>query len=270
MIKEELLSRFDILRTEYIRLLNDKDVLLQWGKPQLEALYATRIGTSQINLLQIQMQIQALKRKLEMVRSAIVRNLPVDLNAIEQIVADELAEATMKIMKQVVEVQKGRELLTHLESPEKSAELRKIFKEMAKQLHPDVNPALTDEQIHLWHLAKEAYESGDVDKLKALKVVYEKELMKADDLLAKLSEKDLELRLQVLSEGIRLLNEEVKCIRNSFPFDIEEQIKDDQWVKEQVAKIETEIKGLRAYEGELFLEYQSLINGYGGTKPELN
>lgn len=29
--KEELLSSFDILRTEYIKLLNDKDVLLNWG-----------------------------------------------------------------------------------------------------------------------------------------------------------------------------------------------------------------------------------------------
>jgi len=34
MVKEELLSRFDILRTECIKLLNDKDVLHNWGKPQ--------------------------------------------------------------------------------------------------------------------------------------------------------------------------------------------------------------------------------------------
>ena len=78
MIKEELLSRFDILRTEYIKLLNDKDVLVQWGKPQLEALYSTRIGVYQVQRLQIQLHIQALKRKLEMVRSAIAGKLPVD------------------------------------------------------------------------------------------------------------------------------------------------------------------------------------------------
>ena len=40
--KEELLEQYDLLKTEYIKLLNDKDVLLNWGKPQLEALYATK------------------------------------------------------------------------------------------------------------------------------------------------------------------------------------------------------------------------------------
>lgn len=270
MIKEELLSQFDILRTEYIKLLNDKDVLLQWGKPQLEALYATKIGVHQVNRLHIQLHIQALKRKLEIVRSAIARNLQVDVNAIELLVAEELAEAEKQIMQQVVEIEKGKELLTHLESPERSAELRKIFKELAKQLHPDVNPELSAEQVKLWHLAKSAYEAGDVEKLKALKVVYEKELLKADDLLAKLSEKDIELRSQVLSQGIRLLNNEIAQIKSSFPFDMEDHIKDEEWVREEVTKIEKEIKELRSFEGELILEFESLINGYGGTKPELN
>jgi hypothetical protein len=31
-IKEDLLSNFDILSTAYIKLLNDKDVLLEWDK----------------------------------------------------------------------------------------------------------------------------------------------------------------------------------------------------------------------------------------------
>lgn len=270
MIKDELLSQFDILRIEYIKLLNDKDVLLGWGKPQLEALYATKIGAHQLSRLQLQLHIQALKRKLEIVRSAIARNLPVDLNAIELMVAAELAKAEMEIMQQVVAIEKGKQLLTHLESPERSAELRKIFKDLAKRLHPDVNPGLTAEHINLWHLAKGAYETGDVEKLKALKVVYEKELMNAEDLLANLPEKELELRIQVLTEGIRLLNCEITGIKKDFPFDMEDKIKDDEWVQEEVAKIETEIKELRVFEGELILEYESLINGYGGTKPELN
>lgn len=57
----------DLLKEEYIKLLNDKDVLLHWGKPQLEALYSTRIGIFQVERLQIQLRIRALKRKIEMV-----------------------------------------------------------------------------------------------------------------------------------------------------------------------------------------------------------
>jgi hypothetical protein len=270
MTKEELLSQFDILRTEYIKLLNDKDVLLQWGKPQLEALYATKIGIHQVHRLQIQLHIQALKRKLEIVRSAIARNLPVNVGEIELLVSEELQEAEKAIISQVMEVEKGKQLLTNLESPERSAELRQIFRQMAKHLHPDVNQSLSKEQVQLWHLAKDAYQRGDVEKLRALKVVYEKELMKAEDALSRLTDEELGLRLSVLREGIKLLNNEIAEIKSAFPFDMEEQIRDEEWVNEEVGKIETEIKELRAYEGELILEYESLINGYGGTKPELN
>lgn len=205
-----------------------------------------------------------------MVHSAIVRNLPVNIRAIELIVAEELADTENTILQQVIQIEKGKQLLTHLHTPERSAALRKIFKQLAKQLHPDVNPSLTQEQVQLWHLAKEAYNMGDVEKLKALQVVDEKELLKAEDLLKQLSEKDLLLRLEILSEGIKLLNQEIEQIKLAFPFDMEEQIKDEEWIKEEVAKIEKEIKQLRVYEGDLVLEYESLINGYGGTKPELN
>src|SRR4026209_1150319 len=93
LANSQLLSQFDLLRTEYIKLLNDKDVLLQWGKPQLEALYNTRIGYLQIEKLQLQLRIKALKRKIELVRSAIAQEKTIDINEIELQVASELAEA---------------------------------------------------------------------------------------------------------------------------------------------------------------------------------
>jgi hypothetical protein len=143
MTKEELLSQFDILRTEYIKLINDKDVLLNWGKPQLEALYNTKVGVHQVQLLQLQLRVQSLKRKVELVRSTITRNLPLDVNAIELLVAAELANAELQLMQQVAQIELSKNLLSHLESPTRSAELRKVFKQLAKQLHPDVNPNLT-------------------------------------------------------------------------------------------------------------------------------
>jgi len=268
--KEELLSSFDILRTEYIKLLNDKDVLLNWGKPQLEALYSVKIGVYQVQLLQMQLNIQALKRKLEMARSLTARGMPLDVNAIELIVAEELAEAEMQIMEQAGKIASDKELLSNLESPQRSAELRSLFRQLAKSLHPDVNPELTPEQVQLWNTVKQAYKSGDIEKLKALKIVYDKELNKFDLKIAELSEEDLSLRLEVLKEGIKVLNDEIIKIKDSFPFDMEDKIKDENWVKSEKENIEMEIAKLRSLERELILEYESIINNYGGSKPELN
>lgn len=270
MTKTEVLSQFDILRTEYIKLLNDKDVLLNWGKPQLEALYNTKIGVHQIELLQSQLRIQALKRKVEMVRSIIVRNQPLDVNAIELLVASELANAELQIMQQVAQIENSKYLLTHLESPSKSAELRKMFRQLAKQLHPDVNEELTPEQTHLWHLVKDAYNNGDIEKLKAIEVAYEKELMQGELSLESLTAEQIVLKNETLKAGIKIFNTEIEKIKKEFPFDIEDKIKDDEWVSEQTNKIVEELKQLRIFEGELILEYTALINNYGGTKPELN
>jgi hypothetical protein len=258
--KEELLKQYDLLRTEYVKLLNDKDVLLQWGKPQLEALYNTRIGYLQIEKLQLQLRIKALKRKLELVRAAINQNENVEITEIELQVASELAEVEFRIMNEVAKLENSKNLLSHLESPQRSAELRNLYKQFAKQLHPDVNENLSEEQINLWHLVKDAYESGDLEKLKAMQVVYEKELTAAGNKIAELTEEEISLRMEVLKEGIKVLNEQITQIRSEFPFTMEQQIKDEEWVSKQSEELKMELKKLSEYENELILEYQQIIN----------
>lgn len=257
--KEELLQQYDLLKTEYIKLLNDKDVLLNWGKPQLEALYTTKIGVHQLEKLRQQLHIKALKRKIELVQSAINKGEDFNVNEIELQVAAELANAELRIMGEVAKLENAKHILTNLNTPERSAELRKIFKQLAKQLHPDANPKLTAQQMDIWHLVKQAYESGDVEKLKALQVVYEKEINQLKDGLAALTEDELSLRNTVLTEGIRLLNEELKNIRAQFPFTIEQQIKDEEWVNEQVSILQAELEQLKQYEKELQQHYLELI-----------
>ena len=257
--REDLLSRYDILKSEYIKLLNDKDVLLNWGKPQLEALYTTRIGVHQIEKLQQQLQIKALKRKIELVQSAKSMGNGFNVSEIELQVAEELANAELKLMSEVTKLESAKAILTNLDTPERSAELRKIFRQMAKQLHPDANPQLTAAQMDIWHLVKDAYESGDVEKLKALMVVYEKELNQLEAGLESLTGNELSLRNNALAEGIRLLHEELKVIRSEFPFTIEQQIKDEEWVNQEVNRLKKELEGLNEYEKELQQLYLELI-----------
>lgn len=258
--KEDLQKNLDILKEEYIKLLNDKDVLLNWGKPQLEALYTTRIGYLQIDRLQLQLHIKAFKRKIEMVQSAINRNLPVDITAIELQVAAELAEAEYRIIQETGKLEIAQNLLSHLASPERSSELRTLYRQFAKQLHPDVNPHLTDEQREIWHLIKDAYETGDLEKLKALELIYEKQLKAAGAAVQELTEEELLLKIEVLKQGCIILNEQVQQIKSVFPFTIEAQIKDEEWVVAEQEKLNQEIASLKLYETELTLEYQQLIS----------
>ncbi len=260
MEKEQLIQQHEILKVEYVKLLNDKDVLISWGKPQLEALYATRIGVHQLNLLQLQLRIKALKRKIELIQAAINTGKPYNVDAIELLVAQELASVEEQIMKQTNEINAAKNLLSNLDTPQRSAEIKALFKQLAKQLHPDVNPDLTPEQRELWHKIKDAYKYGDLEQLKAFQIVYEKELNQLKKQVEELAEDEILLRNEVMKEGIKVLYEQINEIRLQYPFIIEEQIRDEEWVAKEVEKVNGQIEQLTNYEKELVTNYSSLIN----------
>ena len=260
MEKEKLVQQHKILKMEYVKLLNDKDILITWGKPQLEALYATRIGVHQLNLLQLQLRIKALKRKIELIQAAINTQQPYNVDEIELIVAQELANLEEKLMKQTDVINAAKNLLSSLDTPQRSAEIKALFKQFAKQLHPDVNPDLTPEQIELWHKIKDAYKYGDLEQLKALQVVYEKELNQLKKQVGELSEVEILLRNEVMKEGIKVLYEQINEIRLQYPFTIEEQIRNEEWVEKEVQKIYDQVAQLTNYEKELVENYSRLIN----------
>ncbi len=260
VLNKELLSQLNLLKEAYIRLLNDIDVLINWSKPQLEALYSTRIGVWLVSRLQAQLRIKALQLKIERLNSCFNLEEEVDLMQIELEVAAMLAGAEARIMLDTTKIENAKLLLSHLGSPERSGNLRKVYRELAKQLHPDVNHELTPEQIKLWYVVKEAYENGDLEKLKAMQVVYEKELMQTSNAETVFTEEQITLRLALLKEGIKVLQEQIIEIKQHFPFTMESTIKDDEWVDSETTKLKEELDNLKIYEEELALQYQNMIS----------
>lgn len=257
---KELLTQLDLLKDAYIRLLNDIDVLINWGKPQLEALYSTKIGVWLVSRLQAQLRIKALQLKIERLNSCLNLELKIDLTQIELEVAAMLAGAEARIMLDTAKIESAKQLLSHLDSPERTGNLRKVYRELAKQLHPDVNHELTREQIQLWQVIKEAYENGDLEKLKAMQIVYEKELAQTTSAETVLTEDQITLRLALLKEGIKVLQEQIIETKQIFPFTIEANIKDDEWVDRETIKLKEELDSLKVYEEELTLQYQNMIS----------
>jgi hypothetical protein len=261
MNREELLHENEILKEGYIKLLNDRDVMLQWSKPQLEALYTTKIGTLQLEQLKLNLSIKGLKRKIELTYQFINKNEQPDFISIELNIAEELAATEEKIIQQTNEITNAKILLTHLHSPERSAELRRTFRIIAKHLHPDVNFNLTEEQLQIWHKIKDAYNTGDLERLKALQVVFENQINNVNK--AEMSEEEITLQNTTLKQGIKILEEEITELKQQFPFNFQDKINNDEWVIQQQEQIKTEIQQLFSYEQELTNEYHELMKEYG-------
>lgn len=247
-LKEDYL----LLKSEYVKLLTDKDCLLEWGKPQLEALYVIKIGNKQLKLLEIKLEVKRLKKITELAVACLNRNEPIDWNEISAVADAILEKDYLEIMEEASRVARAEQLLGNLASPEHSAELRRLYRQLAKELHPDVNPDLTENQINLWYAVKNAYEYGDLESLRALSVIVRDEEFSANILSAK----DFKLQIELLKAGIEKLLAEIKQIRSAFPFNIEENLRDEEWVDKQ--NEQTEI--LITQERERKIKYEERID----------
>lgn len=256
---EKQLKELDLLKAEYAKQWNNREVLVEWGKPQLEALYYSRIGELQVQLLQLQAETYAAKRKLEMMQAAINRNEEVNLPFIDLVVEMEIKEQMQKIETEMQKLTDARQLLSNLNSPERSTELRKVFREMAKELHPDINPELSESARNLWNAAVLAYEDGDLESLRALRLLVSDVKSNVEQTY---DESTLQTQISFLKEGIALLLQQIENIRAEFPFTIEKQISNEEWVSEQRNTIQAQIKTTQeqklCYEKSISLIIQTL------------
>jgi hypothetical protein len=236
--KETLKEKYLLLKGEYVKLLTDKECLLQCVKPQIEALYVVKIGHKQLKLLEIQLETKRLKKMSELAVAYLNRNEPIDWNEVSAAADVTLERDYVKIIEESSRMAQANELLNHLASPEHSAELRKLYRQLAKELHPDINQDLTEKQRNLWYAVKHAYEYGDLESLRALSVMAQDIESSAE----KLSVKDFQLQIELLKAAIDKLIAEIQQIRSSFPFNIENDLRNEDWVNRQNKQTELLIK----------------------------
>ena len=262
MRKEELIESLKTLKAGYIASQNSLEVMKNWGKTQLEALYLIKIGRYKVQLLEFQIEYKALKKKIQLCHQSLNKNETPHFADIEAKVEQLTKEAFQEIILQKEKIAFSKAVLSNLSSPEESAELRKIYRNIAKVLHPDVNTNLTDEQTDIWHLFYSAYKEGDLDKMKALEVVYASEIQRIAETLEALSNENILLQTQTLKQAIIDIEKKIKVLEKQFPFTIADLMEDDEWVAEQQQIIVKEIDEIKISLKELQENYQLIKESY--------
>lgn len=262
MNKAELLESLKKLKAGYIAILNDLEVMKNWGKVQLEALYATKIGKYEVELLELKIELKTIKKKIQWAHQEINLGKYPNFNDIENRASELMKKAFQEIHIEKSKIAFGKAVLSNLGSPEESMELRKIFRNIAKSLHPDINPNLSQEQQELWHIFHSAYKNGDLDTLKALEIVYEEQLKNKETDEKDLQEEDILLQIAMLKQGILELESQKKELENDFPFNLAEQIRDEDWVAEKQESLTKEIDELKEYITAKKADYQIIKETY--------
>lgn len=245
----------ELLKEELAALFAEWEHTVRTVIPNLEADYVVKLGALQHQLLQLQIDIQRTKREIDIIQAALNRGETVDDQMIQQQLENEFEGWKAKLDGQLKEITDAELRLSSLMSPEDSVELRKLYRVLAKKLHPDVNPDQSQESQNLWIQVQSAYEMGDLKQLQALHILAEDipdnyDLPGSIDLLRK-RRSDLKEQvtnmLQKMAELRKLpIFQWEQCLQDS-----ESLAEEQRLIREQIEQASEQLASVRSALGQI-------------------
>lgn len=151
-------------RCALLSLYEQRDRLQYIEGPQLEKDYMDKVGTYEESVIKEEIACELLRKKQQMIRTAINRREPVDEDAIDR----ELEKDRLKMLLEA-EGPAAPEPFASLSDAENET-LQALYRGIVHCFHPQMHPESTEAHRQLFQRAQEAYRCRD---LAALKLVHE-------------------------------------------------------------------------------------------------
>ena len=253
-----LISGNKLLREELAHLLTEYETMIHAVRPNLMALYQTKIGVWELKLLKQQANAARLKRKVELIQAQLNQGVLPDIFEIDKQLDREFVLWQAKIKEAADKINDAEDHMKSFLSPEKDREFKKLYYALVKKCHPDVVAVVTDETNLLWYRVQRAYENNDLDELRAVALLADriKEIKNDVSSLAVLKDDQKSLKSHV-----DRLTKEILALEKKPPFYMRKDLNSEKWINKRRREIERQIKSLRkrieSYEKHL----QSLLPG---------
>ncbi|MGN0596533.1 MAG: hypothetical protein ACI4J1_04310 [Ruminiclostridium sp.] len=255
---ERLMAEIKNLKEKLLALIEERDELIYHICPMIEAKYAEFIGTLELDALDMENKVREIKRKIEIVRAERSKGNSVTMEQVEAQVEDELKSyiVALKMAQQQNEEEKKR-LSGDFLSDNEAKELKEIYRNIAKQLHPDLNENLTDEEKELFFKAAEAYKSGDIMLMRMLDTATKNIDAAAADESTMEKLKNQRDKLKLNTQTISAL---INDIKSDYPYNMRETISNRDRVIEIREKLQKVIEDYKAVYKEYEEEYAVLFS----------
>lgn len=293
------------LRMVLASLTAERDELRCYICPELEARYARAIGDLQIQINIQEILIQEYKAGIELTRAALNREKAISGEEIRdqvrrkyQTFHERVGEERKKAERAKRE-QRERERRQRRyerewrdryggdgeagdkasgekgrteEKAERMPDAKELYRKIVKRLHPDVNPDATEREKELFSRAVTAYQEGDILTLQDIYHEVFGDGTAEDEGRKAQSYEELTALRDRLKEQIRLLQEEIRTIRESFPYNMKELLDDPEAVaakreelQRQISQNDEALKRLNGILKEVVREMEALRRKKGGA-----
>lgn len=231
---EKLKAEVEELRKKFLTLYTQKDDMICTEREDLYIRYLNEIGHIQYENYQLQVEVRALKRKVELAQSYVNRGQNPDIKFIDNQVKIELKEYYKQIEQQQEALKVAQEVDTISKFDLK--EMHDIYRVLVKRLHPDLNPDQQEKDVDLFVKVQAAYHTHNIDLLREI-VMRLKMDEDVDALVSKNEDSvnDMKMRLQ---RQIVEIEHDIAYLLTTFPFNVRSLLEDP----EALAKKKEELK----------------------------
>lgn len=252
---ENLKNKVSALKEELSNSIEYYECLVNTICPNIQATYISTIGKYKLERLKIELQVRRLKRKIDLIRSFINRGEQPDFTLIENTIAEEYKSWEAEVKEFSLEFENSIYRLDNLLSIEDSNEVKRLYRAIAKKLHPDINPDQTLKMQLLWYRAYEAYQKNDIEELKNILLLIEDEVeLPENDAIVELTNK-----INNLSNAIADYDAMIKGKIESYPFILKTILDDPAKTENEINLEKVQIEQLH----KLYEHYNYLLQMMG-------
>lgn len=264
---ERLTNEINNLREELMHLLDEKHELMYDICPKLRARYYELFGALETESAIYAEEVKLLNRRLELIRQQTNRGEPVDITEINKQIELETNNSVLK--EAIAESETELQTLVNLENSGDftvdNEELKKLYKRIAKALHPDLHPEFTEKENRLFIDAIDAYKKGDIDTIRLIEAVTRTtDADKNNDGVIDVTEEadaadDMQKQKEYIVYGIDTVREEINQIKKSFPYNIKSVLEDPKQVEEIQNKLRQVLEDYKALYRSYRTDYDNLM-----------
>ncbi len=231
-------EQIQALRDELAQAVARHDELRHTAIPYLEAVYQQAIGPAQLAALQAQVEAQRAKRLVELAMMAVNHGKSVPaLATITAQVLEELAAWQRQVEDMAKGVRQATRALSGCLSAADTAELKRLYRDLVRRLHPDANPDQDDHIRDLWQRVQVAYRDADLAQLRVLAevVVAPVPLPTTPDAI-----ESLRAQRERLQDAILTLNAAIAALEQRPPLSLRRELADPTWIAARIAEFQAQ------------------------------
>ena len=242
----------------YEELLLERDALKKQADIAMD-LYVHEFGELTVEVFRSKVECIRLKKAISFCQSAVNRGKKPSRVALEKYLQQQMADYEKQLQAMAAHSEACREL--HTSAAYDVEKAKRLYRELAKRLHPDLNPLTRDEPVllDLWNRVVIAYHMNAVKDLQELQVLVNQALtaLGCDDTLPDIP--DLEERLAELER-------EIRQIVTTDPYRYRELLEDEQAKEDRRKELQGQLEENQQYRQQLQQALDQLL-GKSGVSP---